>query len=73
MKSGNNIVTATIHNLGNNKIENAQVKLPDREKVIEDKIISHLDAPIDLTQNELIFHLIKFHFGEKYTILCYGQ
>jgi len=43
----NDSVTATIHNLGNNKAENIRVRLLDGQKIIGEKTIERLDAPTD--------------------------
>lgn len=40
-------VTATIHNLGNNKAENITVRLLNGEKTLQEIVIARLDAPTD--------------------------
>lgn len=69
-KWSNNTVTATIHNLGNNKVENVHVRLLDGEKVIQDKIISHLDAPTDFIakRTNVSFNNIPFSRNLKVII-----
>jgi len=45
--SNQGTVTAMVHNLGNDKAENITVRLLDGAKVLQEKVIKHLDAPTD--------------------------
>lgn len=71
----NNIVNATIHNLGNDKADNVHVRLLDGEKVIEDKIVSRLDAPTDFIakRTNVSFNNIPFSKNLKIIIDPGGQ
>jgi len=53
----NGTVTATIHNLGNARADNIVVRLLDGEKIIQEKLITQLDAPIDFVakHKEIVF------------------
>jgi hypothetical protein len=53
----NESVTATIHNLGNGAAQDITVGLLDGQKVLQKKIIDHLDAPTDFVakRTEVVF------------------
>ena len=54
-KNGN--VVTTLHNLGNGRAENIVVRLLDGEKVLQEKVIDYLDAPVDFVakRKEIVF------------------
>lgn len=54
-KNGN--ISTTVHNLGNGRAENIMVRLLDGEKVLQEKVIRFLDAPIDFVAKriEIVF------------------
>lgn len=45
--SNGSTVTAMVHNLGNGKAENITVRLLNGNRIVQDKVISRLDAPTD--------------------------
>lgn len=71
----NNTVNATIHNLGNDKVENLRVRLLDGEKPIADRVINRLNAPTDFVAKRanVSFDNIPFSSNLKIIIDPDGQ
>jgi hypothetical protein len=63
-------VVGTIHNIGNKEAKNIKVSLLDGEKTLEEKMISHIDAPTDFVakRSQVTFEDISFSRNLKIVI-----
>lgn len=64
-----NSITAEIHNLGNGRVENVQVRLLDGEKIIGDKFVQVLEAASDFVPKKTTISFQNIPYSQNLKIV----